>query len=79
MRWTEAALFLAPFFLFAAWRVAAARATPVVVWVALAAIAALAVVTIWLGLERRVPPGARYVPARTVNGVIVPGHGVGAP
>jgi hypothetical protein len=79
MRWAELALFLSPFLLYGAWRLAAARAQPALVWGAAALIALLAVGTVWLGLARRLDPGETYVPARIEGGRIVPGHGVPGP
>jgi hypothetical protein len=75
MRWAEAALFLAPFLLYGAWRLAALWARPSVVWGAAAAVALLLVVTVWLGLARRLDRGETYVPAHLQDGRIVPGHG----
>jgi type II secretory pathway component PulM len=76
MRWAEIALFCAPFALYAAWRLAAALARPAIVWGTVAVVAVLALGTIWAGLSRRLERGETYVPAHTVNGRIVPGHGV---
>jgi hypothetical protein len=76
MRWAEVSLFLLPFVLFAAWRVAAATARPAVVWGTVAAVAALAVGVVWLGLSRRLDRDAVYVPAHLEGGRIVEGHGV---
>ena len=75
MRWAEVALFLAPFALFAVWRLSARMARPSLVWGALAAVLLLAVVTVVFGLSRRLPPGDAYVPARIGDGHIVPGQG----
>ncbi len=76
MRWVEVVLFLAPFLLYAAWRVAAAKARPELVWWALGAVGAAVVATVWLGLAHRLDRGQTYVPAHLENGQIVPGHGV---
>ncbi len=76
MRWAELALFLSPVLLYAAWRVAVARAQPALLWGAIALVACLAAGTLWYGLTRRLPPGTAYVPARIEDGRIVPGHGV---
>jgi hypothetical protein len=76
MRWFEIALFLAPFALFIAWRLAVAYARLGIVWVSLAAVLLLAVATAVYGLSRRVPPTDAYVPARIEAGRIVPGQGV---
>jgi Family of unknown function (DUF6111) len=79
MRWAEAAMFLAPFALYVAWRVAAVQARPSIVWTTAAAVLALAAVTVWLGLTRRLDRSERYVPAHVEDGRIVPGHGVRRP
>ena len=79
MRWAELGLFLSPFLLYAAWRLAAARAQPALLWGAVALVACLAAGTLWYGLTRRLPPGSTYVPAQLEDGRIVPGHGVPAP
>lgn len=76
MRWAELALFLVPFVLFAAWRLSAALARPALVWGAVAVVLALVAGTVFYGLSRRVPPTDTYVPARIVDGKIVPGQGV---
>ena len=79
MRWAELGLFASPFLLYAAWRLAAARAQPAIVWGVAALVACLAAGTVWYGLTRRLPPGERYVPAQIQDGRIVPGHGVPLP
>jgi hypothetical protein len=75
MRWAEIGLFLMPFVLFAAWRLAAITARPSVLWLAVVAVVLFAAGTLWLGLSRRLAPGERYVPAQMQGGRIVPGHG----
>lgn len=75
MRWAELALFLSPFALYAAWRIAAARAQPALLWSTVGAVALLAAGTIWFGLSRKLERGKTYVPAQWENGRIVPGHG----
>lgn len=79
MRWMELALFASPFVLYGAWRLAAARAQPAVLWAAAAAVALLVASTLWLGLHRRLEPGEMYVPAQLEDGRIVPGHGTRLP
>lgn len=76
MRWAEIALFASPFLLYVAWRAAAAKARPSIVWGTAAAITVLVIGTVWVGLSRRLDRGETYVPAHTENGRIVPGHGV---
>ncbi len=78
MRWAELALFLSPFALFAVWWLAAKWARPDLVWPVVAAVAVLAVATIWFGLSRRLDRGQTYVPAAMVDGRVVAGHGVPA-
>jgi type II secretory pathway component PulM len=75
MRWAELALFLAPFALYAAWRIAAARARPSIVWGTSAVVGVLVVGTVWAGLARRLDRHEAYVPAHWQNGRIVTGHG----
>jgi type II secretory pathway component PulM len=75
MRWAEIALFLAPFALYAAWRLAAALARPAIVWGTAAVVAVLVVCTVWAGLSRRLDRREAYVPARWENGHVVAGHG----
>lgn len=78
MRWAELALFLSPFLLYTAWRLAAARAQPALLWGVVAAIAVLAAGTVWFGVTHRLGPDETYVPAHLQDGRIVPGHGVPA-
>jgi hypothetical protein len=78
MRWAELALFLVPFALYAAWRLAAAAARTALVFGAIAAaLAVFAAGMIWLDVSRRLAPSQAYVPARIVDGQIVPGHAAG--
>jgi Family of unknown function (DUF6111) len=65
-----------PFALVAVWRLSATLARPALVWAAVAAVLVLAAGTVLFGLSRRVPPTETYVPARIVDGKIVPGTGV---
>ncbi|MBV9735643.1 MAG: hypothetical protein JO209_07010 [Acidisphaera sp.] len=74
IRLAELVLFLSPFAAYAVWwwlgRVAPSPAVLAVTFMFLAAFgAALA----WFGVDRRLAPGA-YVPARLVDGRIIPGH-----
>jgi len=78
MRWAELALFLSPFLVYAAWRIAAARAEPRIAWSVVGAVAVLAVSTVIWGIARSLGPGEMYVPAHIEDGRIVPGHGVPA-
>ncbi len=78
MRWAELALFLVPFVLYAAWRVAAAQARVALAFGAVAvALAVFAAGMIWFDVSRKLSPAQTYVPARIVGGEIVPGHAAG--
>jgi hypothetical protein len=70
----EILLVIAPFALFAAWRLLAPSATltrsMVIGLVALLAVMAGSLV--WLRWEEAVPPDAAYVPSRLQNGHILP-------
>ncbi len=76
MRWAEVLLFFTPFLLFGAWRVSVAYARPSLAWGALGAALVLMGATAFFGLERRAPATDAYVPARIVDGKIVPGQDV---
>jgi hypothetical protein len=76
MRWFEFGLFLAPFALFAAWRLVSARLRPAAVAGVTVAVVALAAGTLWFGLTHRSDPHEIYVPAHFEYGRIVPGHEV---
>ncbi|MFG1477575.1 DUF6111 family protein [Xanthobacter sp. V4C-4] len=77
----ELALFLTPFVLYGALLIATKGSVVPEHWSprALAALAAAAVALVALGLVvfeggRAAPPGSRYIPAETRDGVFVPGH-----
>lgn len=70
----EIALFLAPFILFAVWRLAAPLLSPIMVWSAIGAVAILAGTAGWYMRETRHPKGVIYVPPHIEDGRIVPGH-----
>ena len=76
MRWAELALFLVPFALYAAWRLAAVLARPALVWGTVAIVLALGAGIVFFGLSQRVDPRAGYMPARIEDGKIVPGQAV---
>jgi hypothetical protein len=76
MRWAEMSLFLLPFVLFGAWRVAAVTARPSLVWGTVSLVIVLAAGVVWLGLSRRIDRSDLYVPAHVEDGHIVEGHGV---
>ena len=75
MRWSEAALLVLPFVLFAAWRAAGKHqvwATRVL-WTVTGVLVAVAAAGLWLGVTGGQPPGQAYVPARLQDGRIVGG------
>ena len=77
LRLVELALFLAPFALFAVWRLLAkdgGRPSPRLVIGAACLVALLAGGLIWLSQEDTVPGGRRYEPARFQDGKIVSGQ-----
>ena len=76
LRFTELALFLVPFALYAAWRILGQRTPRWFVWGALVVLGVLGASAIWFGLNQRTEPGAGYAPAHMENGRIVPGHAV---
>ena len=77
MRFVEIALFLAPFVVFAAWRMATpvGRPSPRAVATSAALLALLFAALLWLHQKGAVPPNAAYVPATLQDGRIVPAHG----
>ena len=78
LRFVELALFLSPFLLFAAWRVAAYAGVPSSRFVAGSCVllAVLVGALLWFQREGALPPGTTYVPATLHDGRVVPGHGV---
>jgi hypothetical protein len=76
LRLVELALFLAPFAMFAAWRVMAKDGPPSIPFLVSAAgvLAILAGALIWLSQDDALPPGATYEPARLEDGKVVSGH-----
>lgn len=77
MRFVEITLFLAPFVLFAVWRMTTPTGGPSlrVVAASAALLALLLAALLWFHQEGALPPGTAYVPAQQQNGHIVPGHG----
>src|SRR5262249_1344578 len=77
LRLVELVLFLAPFAIFAAWRLLAIEGVPSTRFVAIAAcvLAALAGALIWLSERDALSPGVGYEPARLESGRIIAGHG----
>jgi hypothetical protein len=76
LRLIEIGLFASPFAAFLAWRLLAGSqvASRNVIGVALAALVAISAGLVWFGLDRRLAPEGRYVPAEWSHGRIVPGH-----
>lgn len=77
MRFVEIALFLAPFIVFAAWRLTTPLAgpSPRLLAVSAALLVVLLGTLLWLHREGAVPTGEVYIPARLQDGRIVPAHG----
>jgi len=70
----EIALFVAPFALFAVWRVAAPLLSPIMLWTAIGAVTMLAGTAAWYMHETRFAKGIVYVPPHIEDGRIVPAH-----
>jgi len=70
----DVALFLSPFAAFAFWRLAGPVAPPVMLWVAIGAVAILAGTAAWYMRETRFAKGVTYVPSHIEDGRIVPAH-----
>jgi Family of unknown function (DUF6111) len=77
MRFVEIVLFLAPFIVFAAWRMTSPLAdlSPRLITASAALLVLLLVTLLWLHQEGAVPPGQVYVPATLQDGRVVPAHG----
>jgi len=77
MRFIEIALFLAPFIVFAVWRMTTPLAVPSPRLIAASAVALVLLLAslLWLHQEGAVPPGESYVPATLQDGRVVPAHG----
>lgn len=76
LRLAEIGLFLVPTALYVTWLIAGARTPRWAVWWAIGSTIAMAVGTIWFGLDNAIPADAGYEPAHVVNGEVVPGHAV---
>jgi Family of unknown function (DUF6111) len=75
LRLVEMALFVAPFAVFAIWRLVAVDGPSIrLLLTAACLLAALAGVLIWLSQDEALPPGSTYVPARLQDGKVVAGH-----
>ncbi len=74
LRITEILLFLTPILLFGGWLLLGRRAQHLL-WVAMAAVLVLGLLIVWFGISQRLPRGIGYVPAMTVDGRIIEGHG----
>jgi len=77
LRFVELALFLAPFLLFAAWRITATATgpSPRAVAASLIVLGLLFAALLWFQREGALPPGTTYVPPTLHDGRIIPGHG----
>ncbi len=78
MRFVEIVLFVAPFVVFAAWRMTATAGgapSPRVIAASAALLVVLLAALLWFHREGALPPGSSYVPARLEDGRIVPAHG----
>jgi hypothetical protein len=78
MRFVELALFLAPFVLFAAWRMTSrvSELSPRMLGVSAAVLVLLLGALLWLHREGALPSGTAYVPSTLEDGRVVPGHGI---
>ncbi len=76
-RLTEISLFLLPFALFVALRLAGTRGVPsaLVLGCAGGVLAVLMAGLFWFAHQQRLPPQDTYVPARVSAGRVLPGHG----
>jgi len=75
VRLTEIGLFLLPFAVFGlSWWFGSLTPSPTVLVLAFACLVGLTAYLIWYGDERSLPAGTVYVPARLVDGTVVPGH-----
>lgn len=75
LRAVDLGMFLAPTALFVAWLVLGRVATLRFALAAAVIVVGLGALAAYYGMERSIPGGERYVPARLDNGRIVPGHG----
>jgi hypothetical protein len=76
MRLAEIALFAAPFAVFLLWRLLSPTGGPsrLLILCVTLGVAAMAGTLFFLRVEDTAPPGSDYIPARQVDGRIVPGH-----
>ena len=76
LRFAELVLFLAPFAIFAAWRLVAGGGGPSwkLVVTATCIVAMLAGALYWFSREEAITPDLRYVPAQLEDGHVIPGH-----
>lgn len=78
LRAIDLGMFLAPAALFVAWLALGRVATARFALAAALIVIGLGAFAAYYGIERSIPGGDRYVPARLDNGRIVPGHGAPA-
>ncbi len=76
LRLVEIGLFASPFVIYAIWLVVGRRLSVGLFWAIIVTLLVLCGGTVWFGLDNSLPKADGYVPARVVNGRIVPGHGV---
>jgi hypothetical protein len=77
LRLIELLLFFLPITVFLlSWWFGRLAPSPPLLGVCLVALAILGGALVYFGIERRIDPGERYVPAQLVGGEIVAGHGV---
>lgn len=79
LRAIDLGMFLAPTALFVAWLVLGRVATLRFALAAAVIVVGLGVFAAYYGMERSIPGGDQYVPARLDNGRVVPGHGAPPP
>ncbi len=76
LRLLEVGLFVLPFAVFGLWRLAGGGApSPALVGGTVGLLLVFAAALVWFSLHDTLPPGQRYIPPRTEDGRIVPGHG----
>jgi hypothetical protein len=78
MRFVEIALFLAPFVVFAAWRMTTplnVAPSPRFIAASAALLVLLVAALLWFHREGALPTGTAYVPAKLEDGRVVPAHG----
>jgi hypothetical protein len=72
----EAALFLAPFVVWLAWRMLSPVLPRAALWAAMVTVAALALGAAWTASRPHLEHGQLYAPSQLRDGQIIPGHAV---